>query len=160
MRGTLVLTWLLFGLVLALPGCGGGNNIWVTGKLLKGGAVYVPPEGQNVYITLVAMETKDAAGKPMPPGDTYVANLDRKTGAFTVPGRDGWGVPPGKYRIAVTQKMSRETFDAVAAKAKKGTKGLDRETDTLGNKFGIETSPIVRELTGAQEIAVDLDSSS
>ena len=89
-----------------------------------------------------------------------MADLDQATGTFSVPGKERRGIPPGKYRIAVTQKMSRETFDAVAAKAKKGTKGLDRETDTLGNKFGIETSPIVRELTGAQEIAVDLDSSS
>lgn len=30
---------------------------------------------------------------------------------FTVPGPDGRGIPPGKYRVSVTQKLKREAVD-------------------------------------------------
>jgi hypothetical protein len=141
----------------ALAGCGGGNVVWVTGKLLKGGANYQPPTGQIVYVTFVAMELKDESGKSIPGGDAFMADLDQARGTFSVPGNDRRGIPPGKYRIAVTQKLTRETFDASAPKPKRGAKAADRETDTLKNQFGIDNSPIVREVTGSGEIIIDLD---
>ena len=86
-----------------------------------------------------------------------MAEVDQATGTFSVPGRDRRGIPPGKYRIAVTQKMTRETFDATKPKSKGGKKTLDRETDTLANRFGVETSPIVREVKGGENLAIDID---
>jgi hypothetical protein len=153
-------------LVLALPlvllvaplGCGrSGNNVWVTGKVLKGGSKYTPPTGQLVYVTFVALEVKDESGKAIMGGEPFTADVDQANATFSVPGRDGYGIPPGKYRIAVTQKMTRETFDATKPQPKKGWKGVDRETDTLANRFSLESSPIVREVKTGEELVIDLD---
>jgi hypothetical protein len=46
-------------------------------------------------------------------------------------------IPPGKYRIAVTQKGTREAFDAANPQTNKGAKRVDSETDTLGDQFGL-----------------------
>jgi hypothetical protein len=148
---------LLMASLLTHPGCSGSNTVWVTGKLIKAGAGYAPPAGQIVYITFVALEVKDDSGKVLPGGDPFMAEVDQATGTFTVPGKERRGIPPGKYRIAVTQKMTRETFDATKPPPKKRTKGVDRETDTLANRFGLENSPIVREVDGSREITIDLD---
>jgi hypothetical protein len=153
-RSSLLLT-LLIAPLLASPGCGGqGNTIWVTGKLLKGGAQYVPPTDQLVYVTFVALEVQDESGKTIQSGDAYQADLDQAKGTFSVPGSQGSGIPPGKYRVAVTQKRKREAFDAI----KQGTKKrVDRETDMLADRFGIGTSPIIREVKTSQEVTIDLD---
>jgi hypothetical protein len=143
--------------LLLLWGCGSDNSVWVTGKLVKGGAKYDPPAGQVVYVTFVGLETKDASGKSLPGGDQYMAELDQATGTFSVPGRERRGIPPGKYRIAVTQKMTRETFDALNPQSKKGAKRVDRETDTLGDQFGLDKSPIVREVLASSNLTIDLD---
>jgi hypothetical protein len=63
-------------------------------------------------------------------------------------------IPPGKYRIAVTQKWTREAFDP---SKKQGKKRADRETDMLANKFGMATSPIVVEVKQSQNVTIDLD---
>jgi hypothetical protein len=148
---------LLIAPLFAAQGCSRGNSVWVTGKLLKGGNPYQAPTGQLVYVTFVAMEIKDGSGKDIPGGEPFTAEVDQATGTFSVPGRDRRGIPPGKYRIAVTQKMTRETFDATKPQVKKGRKTADRETDTLANRFGVETSPIVRVVKGGEVLAIDLD---
>jgi hypothetical protein len=153
-----------FRLVLALwiaslflsSGCGdAGNTIWVTGNLLKGGAKYEPPADQLVSVTFVALEVKDKDGKQVGSNEPYLADYDPADGSFSVRGVDGKGIPPGKYRIAVTQKMRREAFDAANPKPKR--KGPNRETDTLNNKFGLDTSPITREIPKSTRLEIDLD---
>jgi hypothetical protein len=144
--------------LVALGGCGSGNTVWVTGNLLKGGSQYVPPTGQLVYVTFVAMDVKDEPGaKVSLAGEPFVAQLDQATGTFSVPGKEGKGIPPGRYRIAITQKMTRETFDATNPQPKKGAKRADRETDTLGGQFGLDNSPIVREVSASSRLTIDLD---
>jgi len=54
---------LILGILIACPGCGEGDTIWVTGKLLKGGTRYEPPIGQLLTVTFVALELKDSSGK-------------------------------------------------------------------------------------------------
>ena len=56
-------------------------------------------------------------------------------------------IRPGKYRIAVTQKPTRNAFDMVNPQTKKGAKRVDRETDKLGDQFGLKEPPIVRRAT-------------
>jgi hypothetical protein len=159
-RRHLILAFLIAPLVAPL-GCGGrGNNVWVTGKLLKGGAKYVPPEGQFVYITFVGLDIKDETGKSIDAGEPFQADVDQVNGTFSVPGKEGFGIPPGKYRIAVTQKMTREAFDATRKPNQRPKKGVDRETDTLANKYGIENSPITREIKAGGELIIDLDQPS
>jgi hypothetical protein len=146
---------LLTAAAVAHTGCGGpSNSVWVTGKLLKGGAVYVPPKDQDVYVTFVGLEIKDESGKAIPGGEPFWADVDQESGTFSVPGNDGRGIPPGKYRVAVTQKMSRHALNSAKLRSKNG---LSRETDMLDNRFGLDSSPIVRELKSSCELAIDLD---
>jgi hypothetical protein len=148
---------LLIALLIADTGCSGrGNNVWVTGKLLKGSEKYVAPEDQHVHVTFVGLETKDESGKALPSGEPYWAEFDQANGTFSVPGPERQGIPPGKYRVAVTQKMERVAFDK-APKSHDKKKRLDRETDMLNDKFGMSTSPIVREITKSTDLEIDLD---
>ncbi len=140
--------------LLALPGCGGSNTIWVTGHLLKGGAPYVPPSEQRVTLTFVAMEVKDATGKPVPATDPYLAEFDPANSSFQVPGPDRQGIPPGKYRVAVTQTLRREAFDAAQKKSKKR---LDRDADTLADRFSATNSPIIVEVNRSEAVEIDLE---
>jgi hypothetical protein len=154
---------LLIAPLIASAGCGGsGKTVWVTGKLLKGGAKYVVPKEQSVNVTLVGLEVQDDSGKSVESGEPFWAEVDQENATFSVPGPEGRGIPRGKYRVAVTQKMLREAFDAAHPQPKKGdrksaSQSVNRETDFLGNKFGLGTSPIIREIKGSSELVIDLD---
>ena len=93
-RNPLVLTFLLVALA-TLSGCTGGNTIWITGRLLKGGTPYVPPKDQVVTITFVAMEIQDVSGKTATSGDPYQAEYDPGSGTFSVPGPEKRAFPRG-----------------------------------------------------------------
>ena len=154
-RSHLVLALLSVPLV-ASAGCGEPSNaVWVTGKLLKGGAEYVPPKGQFVYVTFVGLKIQDNSGKTIQSGEPFWAEVDQVHGTFSVLGPDRRGIPPGSYRVAVTQKMEREAFEA--ARKSRPKKGVDRETDMLANRFGLVTSPIIREIKSSCDLAIDLD---
>jgi hypothetical protein len=153
-RIPLVLALLIAALV-ASPGCGEPSNVVsVKGKLLKGGTTYVPPKDQVVTVTFVALEIQDNSGKSIQTAEPFQAEVDQENGTFSVPGTDGRGIPPGKYRVAVTQKMLREAFNAANPRPKKS---MNRETDMLANRFGIDTSPIIREVKSSGEWTIDLD---
>jgi hypothetical protein len=155
-RLRLILAMIIAPLVVS-PGCGEStNHVWVTGKLLKGGASYAPPKDQQVYVTLVGLEIQDKSGNTIKSGEPFWAEVDQESGTFFVPGTDGQGIPPGKYRVAVTQKMEREAFNAKKPDPKKRAK-LDREADLLANRFGVGTSPIIREVKTRGELVIDLD---
>jgi hypothetical protein len=155
LRGVLVVAAVI-ATSLCLSGCGDGRSVWVTGKLVKGGAKYNPPEGHLVTVTFVGIELPNESGKVVQAEEAFQAVLDPDSGSFSVPGPEGRGIPPGKYRVAVTQKQKREAFDAAKAKAQI-KKGVDRETDTLRNQFGLESSQIIREIKSGGEIVIDLD---
>jgi hypothetical protein len=139
-----------------LAGCGGPESISVTGVLQKGGQIYNPPEGHKlaIYFYLVADETP---GKPA--GDVEMANYDARDGSFTVPGRDGYGIPPGKYRIAVVETLRREAFDQLkeASKSKTPRKRLDKDKNFLEASFGEKTSPFVRDLRTSTKLTLDME---
>jgi hypothetical protein len=148
---------LLIAPLVACAGCGEStNHVWVTGKLLKGGATYVPPKDQLVYVTLVGLEIQDQSGKTVQSGQPFWAEVDQESGTFVVPGTEGQGIPPGRYRVAVTQKIEREALNATKSQQKKGAP-VNRETDMLANRFGMGTSPIIREVKTRGELVIDLD---
>ena len=132
---------LLVALPLACFGCGNSNAIKVTGKLLQAGKPYVPPTGQRVVVTLHAVEAKDGSGKAIPAQEPFPSYYDPKEGTFEVPGPDGYGISPGKYRISIFQGLTREGENK-AIKEYKGSPrkgaGIDRETDFLKDMFGRE----------------------
>lgn len=141
-------------MMLALPGCGSSNTIWVTGSLLKGGAPFKPPEGRSNQVVLIAMEVKDDSGKGVGANQPYPATVNPDDGTFEVPGPDGRGIYPGKYRISITQ--TQRTARPAPSK-KRGQKVIDRDTDYLEDRYGPTTSPIVRELKVSQKLEIDLD---
>jgi hypothetical protein len=159
MRSSLASLAFLTASVIASPGCGGGNTLWVTGKLLKGGTQYAPSKDQLVTITFIALGGQDPSGKTVQGGEPYQAEYDPASGTFSVPGPDGRGIPPGKYRVAVTQKLERSAYDAAKPKItdKAAKKAFTRDADTLKDRFGLTTSPIVVEVNRSQDVTIDLD---
>jgi hypothetical protein len=140
---------------LAVSGCGSSSNtIWVTGKLQKGGATYTPPAGQKLEMTFYAMEVIDETGKKLTNAEPYLADLNPEDGTFSVPGAEGKGIPPGKYRVAISQRLTRDAVEK-ASKAKR--KVVNRDADSLASQFGMATSPIMRDLTSSCEVTIDMD---
>ncbi len=75
----------------------------------------------------------------------YPVKVDPATGNFEITGADGKGIPPGKYRVAVS------------AGAFVGGPGGPSSKDPFEGKFGKDNSPIIREIDGKSEIIIDLD---
>jgi hypothetical protein len=85
-----------------------------------------------VEVTFTAIG-EDGKAKP---GEKFSARADQ-TGAFTIPGRLGKGLTPGKYRIAVRQ------WDPYP------------QTDKLNGKFDENNTKITREV-GKGDLDIDL----
>jgi hypothetical protein len=141
--------------VVCLAGCGSGDNIWVTGVLQKGGEMYKPPEGRKLALYFCLMV--DGAST-QPTGVVEMADYDSRDGSFTVPGRERYGIPPGKYRIAIVETFLRETLDNLkkATKSKSGPSRIDKEKNLLDESFGETTSPFVRELKTSTNLTLDM----
>jgi hypothetical protein len=139
----------------SLAGCGGGNGIWVTGVLQKGGEKYTPPEGHKLALYFYPI----ADGTPgKPAGEVEMAQYNESDGSFTVPGRQGHGISPGKYRIAVVETLRREALDQLnqSKKPKPGEKRIDKDTNLLEETFGAKTSPLIRDLKTSTNLTLDL----
>jgi hypothetical protein len=138
-----------------LAGCGRGDTIWVTGVLQKGGQIYQPPEGRKLALYFCPM--KDNTSRD-PSGEMEMADYNSKDGSFAVPGREGDGIRPGKYRIAVVETLRRETRDQLKkpGKPKPGQQRIDNDTNMLDSTFGENTSPFVRDLTTSTKLTLDM----
>jgi hypothetical protein len=118
---------------LAAAGCGGPTLLKTRGRVVKGGAPFLPGPGQDVSVTFVPILPGNQRAR-----DYYVAHFDDKKGTFQVVGKDLKGMPPGKYRVAVELEQGRR--------------------DLLKGKFDTERSPFVFEVdAGTGEIVIDLD---
>lgn len=98
--------------LLALAGCGNSDGrINATGRIVKGGVPFTVPEKEYVRVTFFPVT---ADGKP--PANSYASRFKGSAGTFRAVGRDGKGIPPGKYRISVEHEAKRKdefrgTFD-------------------------------------------------
>jgi hypothetical protein len=72
--------------------------------------------------------------------DTAPANLNREDLTFVVPGRDGRGLAPGKYRIAI-EVMSLESTPAARR---------------INQMFSRDSSKIIREVKQDETFELDL----
>ncbi len=146
--------WIVLG-ALCLAGCGGGDGIWVTGVLKKGEEIYKPPEGRKLALYFCPMKD-GTAGQPI--GEVELADYDARDGSFKVPGREGSGIPPGKYRVALVETLLREELDKLkkAAKPKRGQKRITDDTNFLEDSFGETTSPFVLDLKTSTNITLDM----
>jgi hypothetical protein len=145
-----------------LAGCGGGGSdkIWVTGVLQKGGQMYEPPPGRKLALYFYAMKDDGTSGDLT--GDVEMADYNSKDGSFTVPGSEGYGIRPGKYRIAVVETLRREERDQLKKpeKRKLGERPIDNDTNLLELTFGQKTSPFVRDLKTSTKLTLDMTSAT
>jgi hypothetical protein len=143
--------------VVCLAGCGSGDNIWVTGTLKKGGEMYKPPDDHKLALYFCPIPGE---GSATPTGDLEMADYDSRDGSFTVPGREGNGIPRGKYRIAIVETLRSEALDKLkeaSKRKKKGQQQLSRDdANLLEASFGEKTSPFVRDLTTSTKLTLDM----
>jgi len=126
----LILSLLLLGL-FAL-GCGDSSHIRAKGRIIKGGQPYLAPEGEGFRVFFVPMEA--AKGSHY---DSYAAEYNPEDGSFRVEGKDGKGLPPGKYRVDLQLMKSKE--------------------DLLNGKLLGKKSPFIVEVTGKEDLVINLD---
>jgi hypothetical protein len=129
---------LVLGLVggLLLAGCAPQDHkVVVKGRVTKGGQPLTVKDTVlgRVVVKFVPLGEPD----PKKTIGPQTALVNQQDGTFEVKGDDGKGIPPGKYRIAVYQ------YDPMP-------------TDKLNGQFSEKTSHIEREVTGSQEIDLDV----
>jgi hypothetical protein len=154
--------FILVAASLAGGGCGASSTVWVAGKVVKGGAGYSPPDGRKIAVTLHALEVKGADGKPLGAEEPFQAQVNQSDGTFIVPGPDGRGILPGRYRISVVENPTRDALTQLARdpKTKRPSRTpppIDRDTDFFRGQFGPGSSPVIREIKGSGDLVIDLD---
>ncbi len=126
--------WCCFLALLVLSGCGSGK-LMPKGRLLKDGKPIVlkdEEESMQIFFDPIPAEGQQH------PGDMFAARYNREDGTFTVVGKDGTGMPPGKYRIAIEHHR--------------------RKSDLLKGAFAADKTPFVRDIDAKTgEIVIDLD---
>jgi hypothetical protein len=128
------MTWggLVFVAALLAGGCAGTGKLATRGVVLKDGSPL--KIGQDDIVRILLVPLPDDGSKPK---DCYVAQFYPDNSTFVVKGKDGEGMPPGKYRVAVEQLQGRK--------------------DVLKGAFGYDNSPFVCTIGSANdEITVDV----
>ncbi len=149
-------TLVLLHLALAASGCGSSKGVSAQGKVTKGGGKYAVPADQSLSLTLYSTEPTNDGERTIPAGKSYMAAFNAEDASFTVPGPEGRGIPPGKYRVTVTQKLKREAVDKRNEKAERNKKLFERDTDMFNGQYGELRSPFVFDVDGKTEMTVDL----
>ena len=127
------LRWIVI-LTLCLAGGCGKTMLRPKGRVVKGGAPFLAKEGEFVRVTFLPIFSAATKG----PADAYAAEVDQETSEFIVSGKDGRGLPPGKYRVGIELDKHR--------------------SDLLKGKFGQDKSPFVFDIdTSTKELVLDLD---
>jgi hypothetical protein len=125
----------MLGLMMGflLSGCSDNHLIKPKGRIVKGGAPFQAGEGENFRIILAPADPPQGSSY-----DSYPAEYHREDGTFQVVGKDGKGLPPGKYRV--------------------GLELIKKKEDLYKGAFMGGRSPFTCEVTGgSSEIVVDLD---
>jgi hypothetical protein len=95
----LVLGFLCLG---AFSGCGNDGRLNIKGRVVSKGAALKLADKEFVRVTFFPVTTN---GRP--PANTYIAAYEPDDGTFEAVGRDGKGIPPGKYRVAIELNNSK-----------------------------------------------------
>ncbi len=120
-------------IVLLSQGCGDSSHINARGRVLKGGQPYLLPEGQGFRIFFVPMDSK--AGSQF---ESFAAEYDPENATFEVKGKDGRGLPAGKYRVDLQLMKDKE--------------------DLLGGGLLGKDSPFIFQVASAgDDLVIDLD---
>ena len=128
LSGFFLLPLLALG-ILAVAGCG-PKTTQVKGKVLKNGQpLTLSSKGM---VVLCFYPENDKEGKTQFPAET------KPDGTFTIIGSERKGIPPGKYRVAVS------VLDPYPG------------TDTLGGKYSVQNSTLVAEVKGTDDLVIDV----
>jgi len=115
-------------LLLCCAGCGGSALQKAKGQILVGGKNYqVGAQEQLLVIFYPDVPS---------PGVTYPAEV-KPDGSFETVGLEGNGIPPGKYRVSVSN--------------------MGRLSVTIPPELGQPTSPVVREVLQGKETLDPID---
>jgi hypothetical protein len=117
-----------------LIGCGGDNKkLNAVGRVVKGGSAFtVPPDD---FVKVVFVPYTEPGEQPRM---SYICDYDNTAGTFKALGPDLKGIPPGKYRVAVTHERNKK--------------------DLFKGAFDLPKTPFVVEVeTTNKEIVIDLD---
>ena len=94
---------LIGGFCLLAAGCGDGR-LKTRGQVIKDGKPLIPKgKNESVRVTFVPINEDKS-----PPKDYYHAIYNREDGTFWSAGKDKLGMPPGKYRVAVSFTINKE----------------------------------------------------
>lgn len=114
-------------------GCGDSSHIKAKGRIMKGGQPFLAPEGSGFRVFFVPLDAPE--GNHF---DSFAAEYNPENGSFLVQGKDGKGLPRGKYRVDLQLMKSKE--------------------DLLGGKLLGKKSPYVLEVKGSSDdLVIDLD---
>ncbi|HEY2786778.1 MAG TPA: hypothetical protein VGJ05_17590 [Fimbriiglobus sp.] len=104
-----------------------------TGRIVKGGVPFVVPADDFVRVLFVPYT--EPGGKPK---TCYIAEYDNAKGTFKAIGPDLKGIPPGKYRVAVTHERGKK--------------------DLFRGAYDLPKTPFVFDIdSSTTEIVIDLD---
>jgi hypothetical protein len=120
-------------LALLALGCDSSSYIKAKGSVVKGGQPYRTGEGQGLRIIFAPLDPP--AGTRY---DSFAAAYDPSDGSFEVLGKDGRGLPPGKYRISLQL--------------------ISKKEDLWGGQLTGKKSPFTCEVTpNTDRVVIDLD---
>lgn len=131
-----VIRWvILVAAAFVFSGCGGGGDaVKVSGQLVKDGKPYVANLSGKEPETFVV----DLVGTIKERPYRFAATVDAG-GAFRVGGTDGYGIPKGQYKIAVTHAGF-----------------LGAGGDRFNARFAEEKTPLVVDVTKNTRLTIDL----
>ena len=116
----------------AVLGCG-GSLVKPKGRVMKGGAPFQTADGEALRVILAPADGPEGAHY-----DSYPALYNPDNATFQVVGKDGKGLPPGKYRV--------------------GLELIKKKEDVFKGALMGRRSPFTCEVTNSSsEIVVDLD---
>jgi hypothetical protein len=132
---------------MAVAGCGGGEKlVKVTGKVVQDGQpIIIEDYEEGVQCLNVAFIPLDEQGNRKAGARSYSEDC-QEDGSFEILGDMGDGIPPGKYRVAVSR----------VSKAGEEEDEEDGEADLWKGKFGIKNSPFVFDINGSHDVEIDI----
>jgi hypothetical protein len=115
---------------IVAAGCNGPPMLKTEGRLVRGGEAVRPGPGELVHVIFVPATDGRA-------NDYFAAEFNAADGTFQAAGKDGRGMPPGKYRVWVEV--------------------LKNKKDLLKGAFDEEHTPFVYDVSAATgELVLDL----
>jgi hypothetical protein len=131
-RQRILLAALLAGVFL--PGCGG--LVKPAGRVVKGATPFLAEEDEVLHITFAPV---DVSGTSF---TSYPAEYHREDGTFRVLGKDGRGLPPGKYTVTVELLKNRK--NVLRGRVNAGTSPLQFEVAGSSSDLVIDLGKVVR----------------